>query len=554
MSPALRIARFRRAEEGTVLVFWGVSLAVLLGLAAMAFDMGRVAVTQTDLQSYADSVALAAAGELDAKPDSISRAQDAAAQMIEDWQSYGTAGNNHTLSGKGGDLDYQLFFYETLPANDSAALAGALDPNDASDAVKAAFVRVVVDTHTVDLTFAAAFAALTGTNPMNNSVNAEAVAGFALYACDITPMVFCLPQPSLDVSKGQMIKMVSQGGGSEQWGAGNFGFLAANEIVAMDESGACAPAPNGQQTACALAASKAVSQCFSQRGVETKPGLSVGNMIAGFNTRFDQYDATSKQFRNDKKYDVDNFAAAPNVLDGWITTAQGSKCTTESAPYDEDGDGAADPDATVGLPLDDCFAGSGACPVYEVDADGNTVTDLNGDPVQAVDSQGDPLTTRVGDSDFGAGLKEYLTVNYGVDYSSGTPVGIPAWFPTSGTRYDIYNAEINHQSDLQARLSALGKAESSLPGCQPPSTAAADPARRVIIAAGIDCDSYASELNGGSGTIPVDKFVEVFLVRPAESDGTGAKAVIYAEVIGTAGGGSGNGLGGLVHDVVQLYR
>lgn len=525
MKPASAMDTFRHSEDGAILVFVAVALAAMLGMAALAFDFGRVTTTQSELQSYADNVALAAAGELDGHADSITRATNAAASMISDWQTFGTRNKDHELSGS---TDYQLFFYEAPkdPDVEPAQAGELLDAADPASAAKAAFVRVVVETHEVDTPLAAATAALIGNTYLFASVNAEAVAGFTLTACDITPMFFCLPQPSLDVTEGQLIKMVSQGGGTEQWGAGNFGFLAANEILGIDEKGACEPAPPGQESTCALAASKSVSMCFNQRGVETKPGLSVGNMIAGFNTRFDRYDASSKQFQNDGKYDVDNFAGAPNVLDGWITKAQGSNCTNEkSPPYVKDG--VINPKATVGLPLDDCF-GSGTCP-----------------------------SERIGDSDFSVGLQEYLTVNYGALYPSGSldPNSIPDWFPTDGTRYDIYKAEIAHQTELQALLTAQNKLESSLPSCLPPSAGAANPGRRVIVAAGIDCDTYESELNGGSGIIPVSSFVEMFLIRPSESDGTGANAIIYGEVIRKVDSGvSTPGAGGILHDVVQLYR
>ncbi|MCU9840229.1 Tad domain-containing protein [Ruegeria sp. WL0004] len=506
------------------MVFVAVCLSLLLGMAALAFDFGRVTTTQSELQSFADNVALAAAGELDGHADSIIRATNAAANVINDHQTFGIRNKDHTLSGV---TDYQLRFYET-PSNsdvEPGQPGELLNESDADSALKAAFVRVSVATHEVETPLAAAMASLLDQPYQFASVDAEAVAGFTLVACDITPMFFCLPQPSLEVNEGQLIKMVSQGGGSESWGPGNFGFIQVDDVLGIDEAGACENAPPGQEDACALAASRTVSQCFSKRGVETKPGLSVGNMIAGFNTRFDRYESAANQFRNDAKYDVDNFAAAPNVLDGWITTLQGGTCGNEpSPPYEVDGE--IDLTATVGLPLDDCFGSTGSCP-----------------------------STRIGDGDFTSGLQTYLTVNYGADYSGETPSGIPTWFPDTGTRYDIYKAETANQVDLQAILTAAGKVESSLPSCQPPSTGASNANRRVIIAAGIDCATYEDELNGGSGVVPVSKFVEMFLIRPSESDGTGANAVIYAEVIRTVESGSdNNGTGGILHDVVQLYR
>ncbi|TNC59232.1 pilus assembly protein TadG-related protein, partial [Rubellimicrobium roseum] len=72
-----RFRDLRQDEEGTFIVFFALALAALLGMIALSFDLGRVASTQAELQSFADNVALAAAGELDGGSDAITRAQAA---------------------------------------------------------------------------------------------------------------------------------------------------------------------------------------------------------------------------------------------------------------------------------------------------------------------------------------------------------------------------------------------------------------------------------------------------------------------------------------------
>lgn len=81
--PTLR--NIKDDEQGTILVFVGICMTVIVGMAALTFDLGRLASTQTDLQAYTDHVALAAAGELDGGSDAITRATAAAAGMIEDF-------------------------------------------------------------------------------------------------------------------------------------------------------------------------------------------------------------------------------------------------------------------------------------------------------------------------------------------------------------------------------------------------------------------------------------------------------------------------------------
>ena len=72
------LCHFRSSESGAILVFWGFALAAMLGLAALVVDAGRLSTSQSELQSYADSVSLAAAAELDGAPDAIDRARVAA--------------------------------------------------------------------------------------------------------------------------------------------------------------------------------------------------------------------------------------------------------------------------------------------------------------------------------------------------------------------------------------------------------------------------------------------------------------------------------------------
>ena len=72
-------------------------MVVFFGFLALTLDIGRLSATHTEFQSFADNVALAAAGELDGKNDAITRATAAAANMISDSQTF--ANGSNTLSG-----------------------------------------------------------------------------------------------------------------------------------------------------------------------------------------------------------------------------------------------------------------------------------------------------------------------------------------------------------------------------------------------------------------------------------------------------------------------
>jgi hypothetical protein len=254
-------------------------------------------------------------------------------------------------------------------------------------------------------------------------------------------------------------------------------------------------------TQCRLAAVGSVTQCFSQRGVNTEPGQKVGVENPIFNVRFDMYQAGMKSRKTDPDY-----PAAANVIKG-IVPKGGSSCIGNSSNPSTD---------TVGLPRDDCFA-SGTCP-----------------------------QTRFGDGNWSAGRTNYWKTNYG---------GTTDPFPAATTRYEYYLAEIAASGGGASSTPILtGRDETGRPHCSPNQTP--DPGRRILIAAGIDC--AANPINGRTDGVPVKEFVKLFLTEPVGDDpGAPSTIEIWAEIAGSAqaGGAGANGpAGATFHDVVQLYR
>lgn len=482
------ITRFARDETGAILLFWAFALAVVLGIVALSFDLGRVASTQSELQSYADHVALAAAGELDGKADSITRATAAAAALIADSQTFGQGGQ--ALSS----ADYTIDFFATLPASDLSAMV-APSPPVAPD--KAVYARVTLTPRTVSYTFGAALQVLTGTARADPSVGASAVAGFTQYACDITPMMFCIPSPSFDAdnpaTRGDMIRLRSGGNGAA-WGPGNFGFLEPT-TVALDASGNCAGSGGtGPTLRCVLGAVGNITQCFAVRGVNTEPGQKVGITNDALNTRFDMWSGAMKSEKNNPVY-----APAPNVIKG-IEPKSGGACNWNNPQATTD---------TAALPRDDCFGG---CAPY-------------------------------GNGTWAAGRATYVAKNYG----GADP------HPSASTRYAYYLAEIAAAGGAGASSPILsGRSETGRPMCSP--NQSSDPDRRVIIAAGIDCT--ANPISGRATAVPVHQMVKMFITEPVVDNGQTNGLDIYAEIIGRADSpGSGSvGSGAIFHDVVQLYR
>ncbi|WP_241560086.1 TadE/TadG family type IV pilus assembly protein [Solirhodobacter olei] len=499
---ARMMRKFIEDTRGTIMVFWAMSLVVIIGLVALSFDIGRIASTRAQLQSFADNVALAAAGELDGGSDAITRATTAADTMISGSQTFGNG--SHSLSGS---ADFSIAFYATLPANDTSPLGATT-----TDPAKAQYVSVTATPRSIGLTFAAALYQLLGQPVPKVLTQATAVAGFTQYACDITPMMMCLPHNTdaegnpipyrAEDNVGKMILMRAGGQGAA-WGPGDFGFLdpSASDIAA-DPNGPCAglPTTGEKYSECLLAAEGSVSQCFRQRGVTTQPGQANGINNAVMNVRFDIYLATLNHANKDP-----NYPAAPNVIKGIIPQGTGQTCIGQNAQVSPN---------TEALPNDTCL-NNGSC------------------------------TQPGGNGRFGNGIWDspgYITQNWG-----GTAP--PGW--NGVTRWSLYNAEIKSADPPNGPSILTDKAETGRPICS--QYQSQYPERRLIVVAGVDCT--ANPINGTS-TVPVQEFFKIFLTRPVGPDPTTpSKEDIFGEIVGPAQGyGGAGGKGGLFHDVVQLYR
>jgi hypothetical protein len=488
------LRRFLRSADGGILVLWIMSLVAVLAFVALVFDIGRVQVTHGELQSFADSVALAAAGELDGRSNAITRATNAAA-LVSDTNVYGGDG---VLSGS---ADYTLTFLTGLPADDTAD-PSSFSTTSSADAVLA---RVQVTPVGFGLSFFAATRALLSTSGSNTaSVGAEAIAGFTMEACDIAPLMFCAPHGwSAGSNIGQGI-LLRSGGQGTSWGPGDFGFLD----VANDNVGpTCAGLTGAKQIGCLIGAERGVTRCYSQRGVSTEPGQRVGLNAAAFNTRFDRFEGIMKQKKNDSDYTV-----APNIVSGLVP--KGACKWNNPSPSTN----------SIGLPHDTCFDTVGCSPYSRF-----------GDGVWDYDTYVDTNHGN-GDGVLGLGEDSHLTPHIPTKYA--------------GTRYGVYVAEIAaaNGGDILVNRDETGVAQCS-------NNVSTDPRRRVVYAAAIDCTE--NPISGRATNVPVQEFVEIFMTEPV-GPGTGSpkKFEIWGEVIGTAGlsGYGSAGSGGVFRDVVQLYR
>lgn len=490
-----RLARFARDEAGAIIVFWALAIGAVLAVVALSYDIGRMASTQTEMQSFADQIALAAAGELDGAPTAITRAQAAANSLITRHQSFAQGGQTLTAA------DVTLSFYSTLPPVDTDPMTNAT-----TDPAEAQYARAVVTPRTISFSILnAANATLGGSTNNTALVGAEAVAGFKSYACDITPMFFCLPNANYRANEhiGDVVLLRSQGGGTA-WGPGDFGFLDPTGVP-VDPDGVCANQNGANLYQCLVAAEGPITQCYQQRGVDLEPGQMVGLADAAYNTKFDIFTSSMQSARNDPRY-----PPAPNTISGVgrIQTGGNAGCVQGNPP----------PTTSAEVPPDDCF-GSGTC---------------NGGG-----------SNRFGNGNWGTGRDAYVAANYGGNDPH----------EDADTRWEYYQAEIAAHGGPGAVTPILNQTlyptitESGRPQCSP--FQSADIYRRTFVAAAVDCTANA--INGARRNVPVIEFFELFMLSPARTNGASPPSVdIYAEIIGSASEGVSNG--GLFHDMVQLYR
>jgi Flp pilus assembly protein TadG len=506
------VRRLLSDERGTVVVWTTVALFGFLGMGALLLDGGRMLNLHTQMQSYADHVALAAAAELDGDSNAIERAITAATggsagPIVTDTQNYSFDANKSltvkrmtflSKLGSGQDragefvagdvAEYTYTVGNTLP---DAATLGPLSR-------KSRYVQVVVEPRDVTFVMAPVLTALGvgGSNATKSAVSAGAIAGFTRVACRFPPLMMCNPTESAtgggpfdwESMIGKQILLKSQSG-SGQWAPGNFGLLDLTESINSTEC----TGGGGNFIRCVLALADPGTQCVIQdAAVDLEPGNTVGPTRTGFNTRFDMRDSP---LQNDNGKAA--FAPARNVIKG--KTHAPNKCkeddlTETDAP-------------SVPLPRDPGISDSARI------GNGVTLTDL----------------------------QNYWTTNH-------PDVAWPFATGVTPTRYDIYRKEIELNAPVAGK-EVMG------PTCAAPVTEPADmdavKDRRVFVIAVINCKE--NNIHGAMDGVPVENFAVMFLTEPVvkDSSGTGSGEGIYGEMLGIVKANTSNGV---LHEFPVLYR
>ncbi|HXI87089.1 MAG TPA: Tad domain-containing protein [Parvularculaceae bacterium] len=523
--PKKTIARvsFLTDDAGTLTIFAVVAFALTIAVIGLIMDVGRVMNVHSQAQSYADRVALAAAAELDKRPDALDRAVRAA----EGADALVKPGFRLTLSGDSTVDVAKLTFMSALgpdPENPytpspvagdvvtatwtpggGLQLSNGVSANEAVS--KTTFVLVDTTRETENYILLPLLSWLSPGGATSTTVAPQALAGFDRQLCNYPPIFMCNIAEAtngvgapFDPIRGQMIK-AKAGGGAGGYGPGNFGLLDA---------------PNGQGAAAIreYMARRDPNTLCTDETIDTKPGASTGPVGQGMNVRMDIYDGPMSGNKGNSQY-----APAADVLKGIKAGVNGCPSNTKSK-------------TTTPFPRDNCFMPPGTWPAGIPSGAGVGCASFNG-------------SSRAGDGSWDR--SDYWNTNH-------NGVALPAGY-NSMTRYDTYRYETEAP---QLTNTADEKGAPTCSASTPISDRTRD--RRVLQIAVVNCLEAAAEGNPIQGNTTVGAnvvgYLDVFLTEPVGNDSwwcvnAPCNQDLYVEVIGYVGANTRNSV---LHEYPVLYR
>lgn len=308
-----------------------ILIVVLIGIAALALDVGRLLVLRAEMQNAVDAAALAAAAELNSQSGARVRAVNAAKTLLQHSNHFAQVnqllGDTLTVCAKNADqtdCDMEVSFYcaiENDVENEAPNLLSECPENpdtgeikypaNTSDAVGDRYAHYVSlklnpkveqgndenePQYSIDLYFLPVLRTI-GINVADEaSTTAQALAGRSFVFCNYPPLMICNPyelsNPGKELTVGQQVKLYMGASSPGYWAPGDFGLLEP---------------PTGKGGAVDVSEYLASSgfDC-SDPYITTKTGVQVNMVKWGLNTRFGIYE---------HKYNANGYPPAPNVLD-----------------------------------------------------------------------------------------------------------------------------------------------------------------------------------------------------------------------------------------------
>ena len=305
--------RSRKREKGAILVMAAVTFVALVGIAALALDVGRLLILNTEMHNAADAAALAAAYELDGKSGARNRARAAAKNLLTHKGHFGKSDELLKDSLPNTKITFYCAIgseYDTDPGSTCTGSEETANHYLATGDSDAHYVKVELDSqdsYTIDLFFLPvlkAFPVFLDDVADEATGHAQATAGRHYIICDYPPLMICDPFESSGGFKsrmrvGRQIQLKLQQGGGH-WAPGDFAFLKPK---CDPNDGRC---KGGSMALADYIADEKIQACTPPI-VTTEPGGKTGPTTWAINTRFDFYE--SHQFPASK------YPPAPNVID-----------------------------------------------------------------------------------------------------------------------------------------------------------------------------------------------------------------------------------------------
>ena len=306
-------------RKGAVALYVAVIIAVLLGLVGLALDIGRLYTTDSQAQAAADAAAIAAASQLNGKPNAIARAINAAktTPLVQERSSFGEGDALIKIAG--------IRFLHSLPSDDQ--------PIDNSYVTTDPALAKYVEVQTEDVVHRNVF--LRALRLFGDSqVSGLAVGGYNHTLCPLPPLMICNPFetagykgfPAASNIGVQLRAHINEG----------LTVFAPGDIGSFDTSSF-----EGVREIAMQLAKIEPDQCYGTT-VSVIPG-SETIIETGTSTRFDQY--LYPIFTGSDKYDPE-LRPGPDVIKGKVTTT--FPCQPEDSPLAQ------------ALPRDTCLI-SGTC-------------------------------------------------------------------------------------------------------------------------------------------------------------------------------------------------
>lgn len=246
------------SQQGAILPLMAIALLAILGVTALALDMGNLLRHKALLQNGLDAAALSGAKVLMVTGDVIAADQEARSVLRTNAEVSGSDRLLQELDA--GTVSVQVEFSSTLyPFVPNTTPAEYIRVKTADLSVRSYFGRVLGFER-----FALAGSAVAGPSPTMSEV------------CDVVPMMACGEGtgPWYGYTPGEVVQLKSSSGQDSDVGPGNFQLIRLG-----DSTGA-----NDVRQALAGGYENCMNNETNQN-IETEPGNTVGPAAQGINTR-----------------------------------------------------------------------------------------------------------------------------------------------------------------------------------------------------------------------------------------------------------------------------